>query len=41
MEEDILDFAYEVDPDRSRLSCQLKVTDALVGLVVNLPERQI
>ena len=41
MEEDMLDFAYEVDPDRSRLSCQLKVTDALDGLVVNLPERQI
>ncbi|APO86062.1 2Fe-2S iron-sulfur cluster-binding protein [Marivivens sp. JLT3646] len=41
MEEDMLDFAYEVDSDRSRLSCQIKVTDALDGLVVNLPERQI
>ena len=28
MEEDMLDFAYEPDPERSRLTCQLKVTDA-------------
>ena len=28
MEEDMLDFAYEVKPT-SRLSCQVKVTDAL------------
>ncbi len=32
MEEDMLDFAYEPDPARSRLTCQLKVTDALVKL---------
>ena len=31
MEEDMLDFAYEPDPVRSRLTCQLKVTDALDG----------
>lgn len=41
MEEDMLDFALETDPARSRLSCQLRVTDALDGLTVNLPERQI
>lgn len=39
MEEDMLDFAYEVKPT-SRLSCQIKMTDALDGLVVNVPERQ-
>lgn len=41
MEEDMLDFAWAPDPVRSRLTCQLKVTDALDGLVVNLPEKQI
>ncbi len=39
MEEDMLDFAYDVQPN-SRLSCQIKVTDELDGLVVNVPERQ-
>jgi len=39
MEEDMLDFAYEMKPT-SRLSCQIKVTDDLDGLVVNVPERQ-
>jgi 2Fe-2S ferredoxin len=41
MEEDMLDFAYEPDPERSRLTCQLKVTDELDGLVVQMPEKQI
>ena len=41
MEADMLDFAYEPDPARSRLTCQLKVTDALDGLVVQMPEKQI
>lgn len=41
MEEDMLDFAYEPDPETSRLTCQLKVTDELDGLVVTMPERQI
>ncbi|WP_194094433.1 2Fe-2S iron-sulfur cluster-binding protein [Marivivens aquimaris] len=41
MEEDMLDFAYEVDPNTSRLSCQIKVKDELDGLVVRMPERQI
>ncbi|MFC3693063.1 2Fe-2S iron-sulfur cluster-binding protein [Chenggangzhangella methanolivorans] len=39
MEEDMLDFAYDVRPT-SRLSCQIKVTPALDGLVVTTPERQ-
>ena len=39
MEEDMLDFAYEVRPT-SRLSCQIKMSDALDGLVVHVPDRQ-
>ena len=41
MEEDMLDFAYQPDPVRSRLTCQVKVTDALDGLIVQMPEKQI
>jgi 2Fe-2S ferredoxin len=39
MEEDMLDFAFDVR-DNSRLSCQIKVTDALDGLRVQVPEKQ-
>ena len=39
MEEDMLDFGYDVKPS-SRLSCQIKVSDELDGLVVRTPERQ-
>jgi 2Fe-2S ferredoxin len=39
MEEDMLDFAFEVRPN-SRLSCQIKVSDDLDGLVVTTPARQ-
>ena len=39
MEEDMRDFAYDVRPT-SRRSCQIKVTDALDGVVVHVPERQ-
>ncbi len=39
MEEDMLDFAFDVQPT-SRLSCQIKVTDELDGLIVKVPERQ-
>ena len=35
----MLDFAYEVQPN-SRLSCQIKVTPELEGLVVTTPGRQ-
>ena len=41
MEDDMLDFAWEPDAARSRLTCQLKVSDALDGLVVQMPEKQI
>ena len=41
MEEDMLDFAYEPDPKRSRLTCQVKVTAELDGLIVHMPEKQI
>jgi 2Fe-2S ferredoxin len=39
MEESMLDFAEGV-ADNSRLSCQIKVKDALDGLVVTMPESQ-
>jgi 2Fe-2S ferredoxin len=39
MEEDMLDFAFEVKPT-SRLSCQIRVRDELDGLVVTVPPRQ-
>ena len=39
MEESMLDFAEDVEPN-SRLSCQIRVTDALDGLIVRLPEDQ-
>jgi 2Fe-2S ferredoxin len=39
MEEDMLDFAYNVKPN-SRLSCQIKVSEELDGLAVHTPERQ-
>ena len=40
MEEDMLDFAWKPN-ELSRLTCQVKVTDELDGLVVQLPEKQI
>ena len=39
MEEDMLDFAFDVR-DNSRLSCQIKVSPALDGLTVRVPEKQ-
>jgi 2Fe-2S ferredoxin len=39
MEEDMLDFAFDVKPS-SRLSCQIKVTDDLDGLIVRTPSQQ-
>ena len=39
MEEDMLDFAFEVQ-DSSRLSCQIRVSDDIDGLVVQVPEKQ-
>jgi 2Fe-2S ferredoxin len=39
MEETMLDFAENVQPS-SRLSCQIKVSDALDGLVLKMPKSQ-
>jgi 2Fe-2S ferredoxin len=39
MEETMLDFAEGVEPD-SRLSCQIKVTPELDGLIVRMPKSQ-
>ncbi len=39
MEEDMLDFAFDVR-ETSRLSCQIRVTEELDGLVVRIPEKQ-
>ncbi|MCY4446132.1 MAG: 2Fe-2S iron-sulfur cluster-binding protein [Rhodobacteraceae bacterium] len=41
MEEDMLDFAWEPDPVKSRLTCQLRVSKDFEGLVVQMPEQQI
>jgi len=41
MEEDMLEFAFAPNPERSRLTCQLKVSDALDGLIVQMPVKQI
>ena len=39
MEQDMLDFAFDVRTN-SRLSCQIKVTEELDGLVVTVPAQQ-
>src|SRR6476661_10887924 len=39
MEEDMLDFGYDVR-ENSRLSCQIKVSDDLDGLIVRTPDKQ-
>lgn len=39
MEEDMLDFAFDVRPE-SRLCCQIKVTEELDGLIVQVPAKQ-
>lgn len=39
MEEDMLDFAYDVR-ESSRLACQIRFSEALDGLVVHTPTRQ-
>ena len=39
MEESMLDFAQE-RKDTSRLSCQIKVTEVLDGMIVRLPQFQ-
>ncbi|WP_338279385.1 2Fe-2S iron-sulfur cluster-binding protein [Sinorhizobium sp. KGO-5] len=39
IEKDMLDFAYDVR-ENSRLSCQIKLSEAIDGLKVEVPERQ-
>ena len=39
MEEDMLDFAFDVRPT-SRLSCQIRLKPELNGLTVRIPEHQ-
>ena len=39
MEETMLDFAQDLEPN-SRLSCQIKVSPELDGLVVRMPKSQ-
>ena len=39
MEDSMLDFAENVEPN-SRLSCQIRVSDDLNGLIVRLPQSQ-
>ena len=39
MEQSMLDFANDVE-DNSRLSCQIKISDELDGLIVRLPKSQ-
>ncbi len=41
MEEDMLDFAWQPNPRTSRLTCQVKVSEDMDGLIVQLPEKQI
>lgn len=40
MERDMLDCTAAETTERSRLSCQLRVSDDYDGLIVHLPERQ-
>jgi 2Fe-2S ferredoxin len=39
MEADMLEYAYEPDAN-SRLSCQLRITPEMEGLVINVPSQQ-
>ena len=40
IEEDMLEFAAGFTPGRSRLTCQITVTEDMDGLVITLPESQ-
>jgi len=39
MEEDMLDFAIDVRSN-SRLSCQIKISDEMDGMIIRIPARQ-
>lgn len=40
METDLLDFAFEPDPDTSRLACQIVLVERHEGLVARVPQQQ-
>lgn len=40
MEVNMLDFAIGYEADNSRLTCQIRVTPELDGLIVRMPEHQ-
>lgn len=40
LETGMLEFAFDVDTDTSRLSCQIEVTEEMEGLIVRMPQRQ-
>ncbi|NEI73624.1 2Fe-2S iron-sulfur cluster binding domain-containing protein [Rhizobium lusitanum] len=40
IEQDMIEFAWQPEASRSRLTCQLRVRDDLEGLIVHIPERQ-
>ena len=39
LEQGMIEFAFDVD-ERSRLSCQIEITDAMDGMRVLMPRRQ-
>ncbi len=39
MEEDMLDFAFDVR-EESRLSCQIKITEVIDGMIIKVPAKQ-
>jgi len=41
LEDEMLDFTVEARQPNSRLSCQIKMTEDLDGLVVGLPKAQV
>lgn len=41
IENEMLDFAVSPRRDTSRLGCQVKVTAAMDGMIVTLPENQV
>lgn len=40
-EKDMIEFALYTDPTRSRLSCQIVLTDTLDGINIDVPEDQM
>ena len=40
METELLEFAWEPDAEKSRLSCQITITEELDGLTVSVPAQQ-